>query len=276
VDVDLRKLRYFVALAEELHYGRAAEALHIAQPVLSRQIKALEDELKVQLFVRTKRATELTPAGEQLLADARPLLANAEALRRRVARGTGKFTVGFMPGLIVTGPVRALRERHPELAVEVVRTAWHTQVSMVHDGQLDVSYVRLPVDQRGLRVRPVHTEQRVAVVRTDHPLAGKESVDIGDLTGEHLLQASAAVPEWPGSAESKPPLMVEVKLELVASGSGVVILPLSTATFYTRPDVTYVPITDIGPSQICVAWDAARHDPIIDEFADLASAYAPA
>lgn len=94
-DVDLRKLRYFVAVAGELHFGRAAEVLHIAQPVLSRQIRALEDELKAQLFVRDKRATELTPAGQQLLADAEPLLASAEALRRRVARaarGPGSFT----------------------------------------------------------------------------------------------------------------------------------------------------------------------------------------
>ena len=90
-DVDLRKLRYFVAVAEQLHFGRAAEALHIAQPVLSRQIRALEEELKAQLFVRDKRATELTPAGRQLLADAGPLLAAADALRRRPpARPAGR------------------------------------------------------------------------------------------------------------------------------------------------------------------------------------------
>jgi DNA-binding transcriptional LysR family regulator len=85
-DVDLRKLRYFVAVAEQLHFGRAAADLHIAQPVLSRQIRALEDELGVQLFVRDRRTTELTPAGRQLLADAGPLLASADALRRRVTR----------------------------------------------------------------------------------------------------------------------------------------------------------------------------------------------
>src|ERR1700716_3190969 len=104
-DVDLRKVRYFVAVAERLNFGRAAEALHIAQPVLSRQIRALENELKAQLFVRDKRTTELTAAGHQLLADAKPLLANADALRRRVgraARGADTFTVAFMPGLIVT------------------------------------------------------------------------------------------------------------------------------------------------------------------------------
>ena len=109
MDVDLRKLRYFVAVAEHLHFGRAAAALHIAQPVLSRQIRALEHELKSQLFDRTKRATALTRAGEQLLVDARPLLAGADALQRRVqraARGSAHLTVGFMPGLIVTPATR--------------------------------------------------------------------------------------------------------------------------------------------------------------------------
>src|SRR5580692_6476737 len=129
-DVDLRKLRYFVAVAEHLHFGRAAEALHIAQPVLSRQIRALEDELRAQLFVRDKRATELTPAGRQLLADAGPVLAAADALRRRVARAAREprsFTIGFMPGLIVTEAVRALTGAHPQLIVNVLRTGWDDQ-----------------------------------------------------------------------------------------------------------------------------------------------------
>src|SRR6202012_856444 len=103
-DIDLRKLYYFVAVAEQLNIGRAAEALHIAQRVLSRQIRVLEGELRTQLFVRDKRATELTPAGRQLLADAGPLLASADALRRRVTRaapGPGSFTVRVLPGLFV-------------------------------------------------------------------------------------------------------------------------------------------------------------------------------
>jgi len=125
VDLDLRKVRYFVAVAEELNFGRAAQALHIAQPVLSRQIRALEQELKVQLLERDKRATRLTPAGEALLEDGRALLAAADAARRRisdVAADERVFTVGFMPGLIVTPAVSEFSRLHPEVTVEVLRT----------------------------------------------------------------------------------------------------------------------------------------------------------
>ncbi|MGC4942703.1 LysR family transcriptional regulator [Kribbella sp. DT2] len=117
MDVDLRKVRYFVAVAEELHFGRAAERLHIAQPVLSRQIWALEDELKVQLFVRSKRSTELNSAGCQLLEDARAVLASAEAMRRRTveaAHPQRTFTIAFLPGITVTPLIRIadLAEEH--------------------------------------------------------------------------------------------------------------------------------------------------------------------
>jgi DNA-binding transcriptional LysR family regulator len=157
MDLDLRKVRYFVAVAEELHFGRAAERLHIAQPVLSRQIRALEDDLSSPLFVRDRRHTELTAAGRQLLEEARPLLANADALRLRVGRtahGSDIFTVGFMPGLLVTAAVRALSGAHPDLTVDVIRTSWDDQVQVVHDGRVDVSYVRLPIDQAGLKLVP--------------------------------------------------------------------------------------------------------------------------
>jgi DNA-binding transcriptional LysR family regulator len=282
VDVDLRKLRYFVAVAEELHFGRAAERLHIAQPVLSRQIRALEDELKAVLFARDRRRTELTAAGEQLLTDARPLLVSADALRLRVgraARGQNSFTVGFMPGLIVTGAVRALSERHPELTVDVVRTGWADQVEVVHDGRVDVSYVRLPVDQAGLTIRPLLTEPRVAVLPADHRLAGKETIAIADLADEHLLQDPDAVPEWrdiatelrDGTRTAVAAFhAVEEKLEHVATGRGITVLPLSTATFYTRPDIVHVPVRDIPPNHVCLAWESRRRSPLIQEFATLA------
>ena len=116
MDLDLRKLRYFVAVAEQLNFGRAAEQLHIAQPVLSRQIRALEQELKVKLFVRGNRGTELTAAGRALMEEARHLLPAADGARRRVLdanTGHRTFTVGFAPGLIVTGAVRQLSQRQP-------------------------------------------------------------------------------------------------------------------------------------------------------------------
>jgi DNA-binding transcriptional LysR family regulator len=273
MDLDLRKLRYFVAVADHLNFGRAAAALHIAQPVLSRQIRVLEQELKVQLFVRDKRSTELTAAGRQLLADARPLLSAAAAARRRaVLAGRDAFTVGFMPGLLVTAAVRELSARHPELSVQVMRTSWDDQVEVLRDGRVDVSYVRLPVDERGLRVEPLLTEPRVAVLPADHRLADKDSVQLTDLADEPLLQSPDAVPEWPNS-RAVPFRTVEEKLEHVAAGHGVVVLPRSTATFYTRPDVTHTPIDDVTPNEVGVAWDATRRAPVIREFVAIALAH---
>ncbi|MGW4486348.1 LysR family transcriptional regulator [Amycolatopsis sp. NPDC004368] len=284
MDVDLRKVRYFVAVAEELHFGRAAERLHIAQPVLSRQIRALEEELRAQLFVRDRRSTELTSAGRQLLEDSRPLLASAEALRRRVAlaaRGTSTFTIGFMPGITVTEPVRALTERHPGLAVDLVRTTWDDQTEVLHDGRADASIVRLPVDPRGLTVRPVFSEPRVAVLPATHRLAGKESVDVADLAEEHLLNDPDAVPEWRavatelragGVARPRGFRSIEEKLEHVAAGLGIAIVPLSTSEYYTRADVTHVPVADLPPGQVAVAWVASRRSRLIYEFAELITA----
>src|SRR5689334_2451372 len=157
-DVDLRKLRYFEAVARHLHFGRAAAELHIAQPALSRQIRALENELHAELFARDRRGTELTDAGRQLLAEAVPLLQAAEALRRRVAlaaRGRDRFVVAFMPGLIVTDAVRQLVAAHPGLTVDVLRTSWLDQAEVLLDGRADVGYLRLPVDQRGLTMVPL-------------------------------------------------------------------------------------------------------------------------
>lgn len=224
MDVDLRKLRYFVAMAEELHFVRAAERLHITQPVLSRQIRALEHDLRAQLFLRDKRSTKLTAAGRQLLEDARPLLASARALRRRVeqaAHGARTFTVGLMPGITVTATIRIFTARHPELTVSVVRTSRDDQTEALHDGRVDVSFVRTPVDHRGLRLLPLSSEPRVAVVPADHRLTGEQSIGIADLAGEHRLQDPR------------------------------------------------LPVGDIGPNEVCLAWSADRCSPLLDEFADI-------
>nr|WP_202533258.1 LysR substrate-binding domain-containing protein [Streptomyces sp. SID3212] len=283
VDVDLRKLRYFVAVAEELHFGRAAERLHIAQPVLSRQIRALEQDLRVQLLTRDRRSTALTPAGEQVRKDAVSLLAAAGGLRRRalrVAGGTDRLTVGFMPGITVTAAVQALTARHPGLRVDVLRTSWDDQTRAVRDGRVDLSFVRMPADRADVCLRPLFSEPRVAVLPRGHRLAGKQAIGIADLAGERLLQDPDAVPEWrdlphrPPDENPRPvPAVrtVEEKLEYVAGLQGVVVLPRSTALFYTRPDLCQVAVTDIEPGQVCLAWSARDPGPLTLEFADLAA-----
>lgn len=283
MDLDLRKLRYFVAVAETLNFGRAADRLHIAQPVLSRQIRSLEEDLGTEVFHRDRRGTTLTPAGEQLLEDAIPLLASAQALHRRVkaaAQGTPTLTVGFMPGITLTPAMAALSTRHPGVNVRLLRTSWDTQVETLLDGRADIGVVRLPIDQHGLQVRPLFREPRVVMLPAGHRLADRRSVVVGDLASEHLLQDPDAVPEWRDVAielrsghrsKTVETYQVEEKLELVASGAGVCVLPLSTAQFYIRPDVIPLPVEDLGPGEVALAWVASRRSPLIHEFAEIAA-----
>ncbi|WP_194898737.1 LysR family transcriptional regulator [Catenulispora pinisilvae] len=287
MDVDLRKLRYFLAVAEELHFGRAAERLHIAQPALSRQIRALEGELGAELFMRDRRHTELTPAGEQLVQEARPLLAGADALLRRVraaGEGVTRFTIGFMPGITVTPVVRLLREHHPGLDVRMLRTGWHDQVEVLHDARAQVGIVRLPIDPAGLEIRPLFTEPRVVVVASAHRLAGKEAVRVADLAADHLLQDPDAVPEWRDIAvelrtgERRPvPAIhsVEEKLELVAGGQGIAVIPASTANFYTRPGIEVIPVEDLGPNRVAAAWPIGQTGGLVEEFVEAAVTLLP-
>jgi len=168
--------------------------------------------------------------------------------------------------------------------VDVLRTSWDDQTDVLHDGRADVSYIRLPVDQSGLQVQALLAEPRVAVLPAGHRLAGKDTISVADLADEHLLQDPAAVPEWRDiateirtrSRHCEPALRtVEEKLEHVAAGHGVVVLPLSTAVFYTRPGVAYSHVSDIPPNQVCLAWDATRRSPLIRDFAALAVDHPP-
>ena len=287
-DLNLRRLRYFLVVAEELHFGRAAERLHIAQPVLSRQIAVLEHELGVELFDRSTRGTQLTDAGRALRDDAKTLLRSATALQRRArvsARGAQRFVIGFMPGLIATPIVRALADAFPELDVSVVRTSWDDQVEMLHDGRIDVSMVRLPLDRRGLTVLPLFSEARLVALPSEHPLAAFDSVTVADLAPLPLLQSPDAVPEWrdaqldfvriAGDAAQPPtPLRtVEEKLEHVAAGRGIAVLPASTAQFYSRPDVVYVPVSDLPPGEVALAWETHRSSAPLEVAAEASVSY---
>ncbi|CAM5509634.1 LysR family transcriptional regulator OS=Streptomyces alboniger OX=132473 GN=CP975_18280 PE=3 SV=1 [Streptomyces alboniger] len=280
MDLDLRKLRYFVAVADQLHFGHAADELHIAQPVLSRQIRALEQDLGASLFTRDRHGVALTDAGRELLANAGPLLASAHAARRRVsaaARGGRRLTVGFRAGIPVIPAARAFEERHPDVVVDVQRIEGDDQALMLLDGRIDVGYVRLPIDEAGLRVTPLYTEPRVAVLPAGHPLAGKEEVTEADLAGEPLV--------WHADPSTQPTTRphpnagylvrgVDETLEHVAAGRGISFLARSATVFYSHPDISYVPIPDLAPDQVCLAVAASRNSPVVDDFVAAAQATA--
>ena len=269
-ELSLRRVAYFVAVAEELSFGRAAERLHVTQPVLSRQIALLERELGVTLFERSSRGTALSPAGRELLSDAEAMLQSALALQRRgrqAARGTQRLVVGFMPGLLATPILQGLRATYPDLEVSTVRTSWDDQVETILDGRVDLGLVRLPVPSRGMTIRPLFAERRLAVLPRSHRLAAQTELDIDALAELDLLQSPDAVPEWrdarrrrglPVPADGSYPHDVEVKLEQVALGLGVAFLPASTAAFYTRPDVVAREIGGLGSSEVGMAWAAHR------------------
>jgi DNA-binding transcriptional LysR family regulator len=278
MDLDLRKLRYFAAVADKLHFGRAADELHIAQPVLSRQIRALEKELGAPLLTRDSHGVALTDAGRQLLTDAGPLLASAHAVRRRVtvaAHGSRRLMVGFRAGIAVTPAVRQFAIRHPDVLVDLRRIEGDDQAAMLLDGRIDVGYVRLPIDEAGLRVIPLYTEPRVAVLPAGHRFAGKEQITEADLAGEPLL--------WPADTSTQPTKRphpdagyrvrgVDETLEHVAAGRGISFLARSATVFYSHPEISYVPIPDLAPDQVCLAVAESRTSPLVDDFLSAAQA----
>jgi DNA-binding transcriptional LysR family regulator len=280
--LDLRKLRYFVAVAEELHFGRAAERLYIAQPVLSRQIRKLEQELGTDLLVRTSRNVALTPAGLRILDEARSLLAAAEVAGRRVrdiAHDQAALTIGFFIGDEFTAVRRAFSVLHPDVVVNLLRIYWHDQTEVLLDGRADVAYLHLPVDDQGLELTPVRSEPRVAVLPVGHPAARKREISIDELADDPVIIQRGASPGWqafhnvdprPDGRQPRPGPEVgnlEEKLQYVAAGRAISFLPASLAAVIAWPGIAYVPVTDIPPIKISLAWQAGSRSPLIAAFA---------
>jgi DNA-binding transcriptional LysR family regulator len=260
-------VRGFVAVAEQLHFRRAAEELHVAQPALSRQIQSLEQQLGVRLFERDRRSVSLTAAGRQLLDDAVPLLAAADGARRRVqraARGSKSLVVGFRTGITTTAAVRRFSAAEPDVAIEVQRLEWDDQEQAVLGGRVDVAYVRRPLDVRGLRLTPLYKERKLAVLPADHPLADRDTLVEADLADEHHLRYLEPVKT--GSARTTILRSVEEKLEYVAAGQGIILLPLSATRHYTRPDVVYVPVSDAPFDEVLLAVESSRRSRLVTAF----------
>ncbi|MFE0765255.1 LysR family transcriptional regulator [Streptomyces smyrnaeus] len=277
-DLDLRLVRYFTTVASHLHYGRAAAELHIAQPSLSRQISQLEAQVGARLFDRTRQGTRLTEAGEAFLPHARDLLHSAQqatAAARAVARPT-RITVGYTAGLIVTPVVRNLRHEHPDADVRTLHLKWNEPRQALLDRRVDAAITRLPLQTDGLEVTVLYDEPKLLLVPVGHRLAGKESVTLDDIEGEPIPRFPD--PEWdaywridprPGGrpAPDGPPVeTIEDKLEHVAAGQAVAIIPAALHTGGTRPDLTTIPLHGVEPSHIVVATRAADSSRLVAAF----------
>ncbi len=264
LDLDLRKLRYFVAVAEHRHFGRAAQALFIAQPVLSRQIRAFEQELGCPLFTRSTRSVELTPAGKQLYDESSRITAVVDMALRRVheaQRSGQRLVVGFSPGLHVSDAIRAFTASHPKVEIDVFPLRWWERDVPLRDGRAHVGYLRRPFDGSGLRTVPIGRETKVACLPVTHPLAGCHTLTLADLDGEPILD---------GRTRRTPSL--EEKFELIASGQGVALVPVSIADSYSRPDLVYLAVADAVPVETCLAVPESSCAGPVADFLDIATA----
>ncbi len=264
MDFDLRKLRYFVAVAEQRHFGRAAERLYIAQPVLSRQIRAFEEELSCTLLERTTRSVALTPAGEQLYREAPGLLAAVDAAVRRVHdvdHGVQRLVVAFSPGLHVSEAIRAFTACHPDVETDLIPVRWWEPDTPLRDGRAQVGYLRRPFDDSGMRTISIGHESRVACMPATHPLASRGELTRAELDGERLLDAT-----------TRRTASLEEKFELIAAGHGIAIVPASVARAYSRADLVSLPLTDVPAIETCLAAPADRREKPVREFLDIATA----
>ncbi|MEV5614129.1 LysR family transcriptional regulator [Streptomyces sp. NPDC052225] len=285
LDLDLRLVRYFTVVAEHRHFGRAADALHTTQPSLSRQIRRLEQALGARLLDRTPRGSTLTAAGEVFLPRAKALLRSAAqaAAQARAAADPGRFTVGFITGIVVTPAARELRRRRPDAEVRAVHLGWNETRAALLDHRVDAVVSRLPFPTDELEVAVLYDEPRVLLVPTDHRLAGKESVTVDDIAGEPLPRM-AGNPAWdafwridPRPDGSRPPEgpvidVIEDKLELVADGRAVAISAAGVRAHTLRPDVTAVPLAGVEPCQVVLATRAGDRGGPVAEFRKVARA----
>ncbi len=281
-DLDLRLLRYFATLAEYRTFARAAEALHLTQPSLSRQIRRLEQQLGACLLNRTPHGSHLTAAGEVLLPHARTLLRTAEraaALTRAAAEPT-RITIGYTTSIIVTPAVRELRHRHPDAEVTTAHLSWQDVRPALLDHRVDAVVTRLPLQTAKLNVTILYDEPRVLLVSHDHRLAGRESVALADFADEPLIRASDPArdafwrinPRPDGSRAPDGPLVedLEDKLEVIASGRAVAIVPGLDGR--SRPYLTTIPLRDIEPGHVVLAVRAEDRSRLVAAFRTLAQA----
>ncbi|WP_375502877.1 LysR substrate-binding domain-containing protein [uncultured Jatrophihabitans sp.] len=277
MDLDTRRLRSFLVVAHELHFSRAAAQLNVSQPALSQQVRALERDLKVELFVRTSRTVQLTPAGEALLATAPRALYEVERAvetAQQAARGTtGRLVIGSVrTGLadVVPRVMRSFSREHPQVRFEVLQMDTALQLRALVDRRIDIGIVRSAPPTELLVIEPLVSEPLMVALPADHPLAGLDAVDPRLLANEPFVS-------WPRHLGEdffdivvafcrehgfSPKVNTEggdidSQLALVAAGFGVSLQPAFYA--HTAPaGVAFRPLT--GPSPAIVLQVARRRD----------------
>jgi DNA-binding transcriptional LysR family regulator len=283
MSIELRLLRYFTVVAEELHVGNAAARLYISQPALSQQIRALEDQVGLPLFVRHPRGMELTEAGEVLLAEARRLLgeserldATVEELRRGRASG---LRIGLPPGLapgLLPDLLAPLREREPDARIEVSELTTPEQVAALHDGSLDLGLVREPVEDTRLSRRTLLVEVLGVGLPAGHPLAGRPGLTLRELAEELFVCFPRP---WAPSlhdvlvgelrrqqieARFQESQHLSTTIGMVAAGSG---LTLATPQWLAGvAGIVWIPLTDVRIEvRTAAAWRPANRSPLLKQ-----------
>lgn len=287
---DLRLLRYFVAVAEELHFGRAARHLSMAQPPLSIAIRSLETRLGVRLLWRDSRNVELTRAGELLLARSRTLLTSHQEMLaefsalRRVDKQ--HLRIAFSPaavGTLLATVLRAFQAHARTARVELVQHPWIVGgCQEVEAGQIDLAFVNAPIETCSLRSVGLATCPRALAVPAGHPLADLDAITVADCRESHFLRPWQASQTWlndwtPRHITGQDPRWgpwfrdFAEGLEMVAAGQGVMMVPASVIACNPREDVSFVHLTDAPDAQLLLVWALRDEDPaVLRDFLDTA------
>lgn len=285
------ELECFLLLAEELHFGRTADRMRLSRARVSQLVQRLERRVGAPLFVRTSRRVALTSLGRQLRTDLEPHHRAIEAaLERAAATARGIDTVlhaGFsnpLTGEIVMKAAEALRDSHPELAVEICEVPLADPYGPLRQGEFDVQITELPVGEEDLDKGPaLFAEERILAITSTHPLATRDTVFLEDLADVPLLTLVGNVPAYwlahhvpthtpSGRPIARGPGMTNMQeaLMLVAGGKGALLAPAHTATYYGRPGVAYVPFADAGPTGYGLVWRAGHATGAVQAFAGTA------
>ncbi|WP_194914062.1 LysR family transcriptional regulator [Catenulispora rubra] len=293
-ELETRQLRYFVAVAEELNFGRAAERLGMAQPPLSRAIRELERQLGVALLERTTRRVELTPSGEVLLQDARTALDAVSAAGRRAqhaGEATPQLRVALkadVDGGLLPRILDAYAAQETGQPVAFVLGRYGEQVAALRDGRADVALVLDPGDVRGagLDFEPLLSEPFLLAVAATDPLAAYSEVCLADLAGR-MMPGGEPADQGPVSAQvcslgvdsfgrasygsrSGGSDLPEV-FRLIELGRTVCFFPASLTARYPRPDIVYLPVKDLRPAMLAVAWPQDSRSTVVAAFVRAAS-----